>query len=66
VVLTAKDLSGDDRERLKGAVERVVQKGGHSREDLLAEIRRVVSAGARREPGAAPTLAGPGERIERG
>ncbi len=40
VVLTAKDLSPDDRQRLNGKVHRVLQKGEHSRATLMEEIRR--------------------------
>jgi CheY-like chemotaxis protein len=51
VVVTAKDLSGADRERLNGYVQKILQKGAHSREQLLAEVRElVVSSVARRRP----------------
>ena len=43
VVITAKDLTDDDRRRLKGGVARVVQKGPRSREELVAEVKHVVS-----------------------
>jgi CheY-like chemotaxis protein len=36
VVVTAKDLSREDTERLNGYVQRILQKGSHSREQLLA------------------------------
>jgi CheY-like chemotaxis protein len=39
VVITAKDLTEEDRKRLNGGVERVVHKGGHGPEALLAEVR---------------------------
>jgi CheY-like chemotaxis protein len=53
VVITAKDLSGADRERLNGYVQKILQKGAHSREQLLAEVRElVVSSVARRRPSA--------------
>jgi signal transduction histidine kinase/CheY-like chemotaxis protein len=42
IVVTAKDLSDDDRKRLNGQVTRVLQKGAYSREDLLAEVAQVV------------------------
>jgi len=48
VVLTAKTLSPDDRARLNGYVERIIQKGAYSREVLLAEVRDLVAARARR------------------
>ena len=44
VVVTAKDLSPEDRRRLNGSVERVLQKGAMSREALLTEVRRLVAA----------------------
>jgi signal transduction histidine kinase/DNA-binding response OmpR family regulator len=42
VVVTAKDLTPDDRIRLNGHVKRVFQKGTFSREDLAREIRQVM------------------------
>ena len=47
IVMTAKVLTEDDRRRLNGGVEAVVQKGGRAHEDLLGEIRRVVTAHGR-------------------
>jgi len=44
VVVTAKDLSHDDRQRLNGYVERILQKGAYGREQLLAEVRDLVAA----------------------
>ena len=44
VVVTAKNLTADDHSRLNGYVERILQKGAYSREDLLAEIRSRVTA----------------------
>ena len=38
VVITAKDLTKDDHNRLKGNVEAIMQKGSYSRQDLLAEV----------------------------
>ena len=46
VVLTAKDLTDADRLRLRGDAERVLRKSLHSREQLAAEIRRVLASGA--------------------
>jgi CheY-like chemotaxis protein len=51
VVITAKDLSPEDHERLNGSVTRVLQKGALSRETLLGEVRDVVAASARRGRG---------------
>ena len=51
VVVTAKDLSREDRERLNGYVQRILQKGAYRREELLAEVRELVAASvARRRP----------------
>jgi adenylate cyclase len=44
VVLTAKDLTRDDLERLNGRVARVLQKAAVSRAQLLAELREVIRA----------------------
>jgi DNA-binding response OmpR family regulator len=43
VVITAKDLTPEERTRLNGEVERVLQKGAMSREDLLAQVHSLVS-----------------------
>jgi signal transduction histidine kinase/DNA-binding response OmpR family regulator len=43
VVVTAMDLTPDDRRRLNGYVEQILQKGAYSRE-LLREIRDLVAA----------------------
>ncbi|MCI0583514.1 MAG: response regulator, partial [Chloroflexi bacterium] len=51
LVLTAMDLSDEDRRRLNGEVERILQKGASAREDLLDEVGRVLSSVvARRTP----------------
>ncbi len=47
VVLTAKELTAEERQRLHGSVRRVLQKGAVNRDELLREIRRAVAAGAR-------------------
>jgi CheY-like chemotaxis protein len=52
VVITAKDLTREDRDRLNGYVQRILQKGAYSREQLLVEVRELVAASvARRRPG---------------
>jgi GAF domain-containing protein/CheY-like chemotaxis protein len=55
MVVTAKDLSAEDHERLNGSVERILQKGAYTREALLPEVRRLVAAsvGQRRGSGLA-------------
>ena len=44
VVVTALDLSADDRSRLNGEVERVITKSGQSRDDLMREVGEAVLA----------------------
>jgi hypothetical protein len=51
VVITAKDLSREERERLNGYVQKILQKGAHGRAELLAEVRELVATSvARRRP----------------
>ncbi len=40
IVITAKDLTSMDLERLNGGVQRIIQKGNHSNEGILREIKR--------------------------
>jgi CheY-like chemotaxis protein len=44
VVVTAADLSDNDRQRLNGSVLRVLQKGSHSRDELLSELHDLLAA----------------------
>ncbi len=44
VVITAKDLSAEDHQRLNGRVERILDKGGSICDSLLAEVRELVAA----------------------
>jgi signal transduction histidine kinase/DNA-binding response OmpR family regulator len=44
VVVTAKDLTAEDRQRLNGCVEKILQKGTYSREALLGELQHLVAA----------------------
>ena len=46
VVVTAKELTPEDRHRLEGQVSRVIQKGSLSRADLLAEVRAATGCAA--------------------
>jgi len=48
VVITARDLSREDRERLNGYVQKILQKGAHGRDQLLAEVRELVAASVAR------------------
>ncbi|MBI1930533.1 response regulator [Candidatus Poribacteria bacterium] len=49
VIVTAKEMTQEDRLRLNGYVEQIVQKGAHNGEELLAEVRDVVRACVRTE-----------------
>ncbi|MFC1679428.1 response regulator [Elusimicrobiota bacterium] len=42
IVITAKDLTDDDRLRLDGFVERIIEKGAWSKTALLDEVRKLV------------------------
>jgi PAS domain S-box-containing protein len=44
VVVTAKDITQEDRLRLNGYVARIIQKGAHNRDALLAEVRDLLRA----------------------
>ena len=43
VMLTAKDLTGDERRRLSGHVQRVFQKGRAEQADVLGEVHRLLA-----------------------
>jgi PAS domain S-box-containing protein len=49
VVLTAKDLTEDERERLAGGVARVLQKGAPGAESLVAQLHAAVAAHRRHD-----------------
>ncbi len=44
IVITAKDLTPEDRERLNGMVEDVLEKNAYTREDLLERVREAVAS----------------------
>src|SRR5262249_15803987 len=48
VVVTAKELSAEERGRLNGYVEQILQKGAHSRDELLRVVRNQVASLSRR------------------
>ena len=53
VVITSKDLSHAERDRLNDYVQKILQKGAYDRDELLAEVRELVARSvARRRPGA--------------
>jgi CheY-like chemotaxis protein len=43
IVITAKDLTGDDRRRLSGDVARILGKSTTDREQLVAEVRTLLT-----------------------
>jgi len=47
IVITAKDLNEEDRRRLNGYVEGILQKGAYKPEELLREVRDAIKARAR-------------------
>lgn len=42
IVITGKELSSEERDRLRSCVERILEKGTHSREELLSEVRHLL------------------------
>jgi signal transduction histidine kinase/DNA-binding response OmpR family regulator len=44
VVITAMDLTQDDHQRLNGHVNQILQKGAYKQDDLLKEVRNLVTA----------------------
>lgn len=49
VVVTAKDVTAEDRLLLNGYVDKVLQKGSYSQTALLQEVRDLIAAGVSRE-----------------
>jgi CheY-like chemotaxis protein len=49
VVLTAKDLTAADCQRLSGPIEKILQKGSFGHEQLLAEVSAVMAGYDRRK-----------------
>jgi CheY-like chemotaxis protein len=43
LVLTAKTLTDDDRRRLNGNVERIIEKAQHSTEEVFTYVRNVLA-----------------------
>jgi signal transduction histidine kinase/DNA-binding response OmpR family regulator len=52
VVVTAKELTAEDRRRLNGYVEKILEKGAYTRDTLLREVRDLVAASVARRKGA--------------
>lgn len=42
IVITAADLSTEDRQRLYGSVQNIIQKGNYTRDELLEEVKQLV------------------------
>jgi signal transduction histidine kinase/DNA-binding response OmpR family regulator len=51
VVVTAKEVTADERARLSGQVSRIFHKGSFTREELIAELRRALESVRRPRPG---------------
>jgi signal transduction histidine kinase/DNA-binding response OmpR family regulator len=51
IVITAKDLTPEERERLNGSVVRIVQKGTYAERELLNEVRALLAASLGRRRG---------------
>ena len=51
IVVTAKDLTAQDRQRLSGYVEKTLQKGASTRDALLREVSDLVGASMARRRG---------------
>jgi CheY-like chemotaxis protein len=47
LVVTAKELTPEEHQRLGGVADRTIQKGAYSRDELLHEVRRLVLAHGR-------------------
>src|SRR5437660_147699 len=56
LVVTARDLSDEDRRRLYGGVQQIIQKGAYDRDQLLFEVGQVLAATVAREDDLEPIL----------
>lgn len=56
IVITAKELKPEDRQRLNGSVEKILQKGAYSRDELISEVRNLVTAATRTRLGGAKEI----------
>jgi CheY-like chemotaxis protein len=56
LVVTARDLSDEDRRRLHGGVQQIIQKGAYDRDRLLFEVGQVLAATVAREDDLEPIL----------
>ena len=46
IVITAKDLTEEDRRRLNGGVERIIQKGATTPAEVLSQVRSLLHSSA--------------------
>jgi CheY-like chemotaxis protein len=46
IVVTAKDLTEEDRRRLNGCVTQILEKGGHTTDELLSELQKLLTYAA--------------------
>ena len=58
VVVTAKELTAEERATLSGSAQRVLEKGKYRREDLLAELRALVKTRTFARSDGSPSLTG--------
>jgi CheY-like chemotaxis protein len=49
LVVTARDLTAEDRARLTGGVKRIIPKGTSSRDEVLREVARLLRASVKRD-----------------
>ena len=49
IVVTAKDLTEEDRRQLAGGVEHIVEKGAFTQDEMLQQVRDLVAELERRE-----------------
>jgi hypothetical protein len=54
VVVTAKELTEEDRQKLSGSVQKIIQKGAATRDEMLADVRALVGSGLRAKAKAKP------------
>jgi CheY-like chemotaxis protein len=54
IVITAKDVTEEDRRRLNGHVIQILQKGAYRTEQLLSEVRNLIATTMSRKPANKP------------
>jgi CheY-like chemotaxis protein len=66
IVITAKTLTVEDRQRLNGSVEKILQKGAYSREELIREVCDLVTASTRSKLAGAKEISNAEDPADRG